>query len=390
MSQKKSKELRLIAVDRYFAGERVEEICRSLKRSRRWLFKWVARSRSGDPSWVEEKSRRPRLNPTHTADEVEQIVEMVRWDLYNHGMFCGAQAIRWELDGWEVSPRPSVRTINRILCRRELTDRRTGRYEPKGKKYPKLEGTSVNRVHQSDFLGPCFLHGPIRFYSLNTVDLATGRCALEPLLQRSGQHTIDAFWAMWWRLGLPEHQQVDNEMVFYGSPAYPRGMGTLIRLCLHHGIEPWFIPLGEPWRNGVVEKFNDHYRQKFLARIEMASRADLHQQGQIFEQKHNRCYRYSKLNGRTPLEQLALSTAVLRFPLEEQAPRYPLPKPEHGKYHVVRFIRSDGQLNIFSEKFRVPPEAIYEYVTATIDVTEQKLKLYLDQVQVDEIEYRLF
>ena len=31
---------------------------------------------------------------------------------------------------------------------------------------------------------------------------------------------------------------------------------------------------------------------------------------------------------------------------------HPLPKPEHGKYHVVRFIRSDGWLDIFSEKFR--------------------------------------
>lgn len=321
---------------------------------------------------------------------MEQIVEMVRLDLYNRGMFCGAQAIRWELIGWDVSPLPSVRTINRILCRRELTHRRIGRYEPKGKKYPKLEGTSVNRAHQSDFLGPCFLHGPVRFYSLNTVDLATGRCAVEPLLQRSGQHTLDAFWAIWWRLGLPDHQQVDNEMVFYGSPAHPRGMGTLIRLCLHQGIEPWFIPLGEPWWNGVVEKFNDHYRQKFLARVEMASHADLHRQGQIFEQTHNRCYRYTKLNGRTPFEQLALLAPVLRFPPHEQAPRYPLPKPEHGKYHVVRFIRSEGWLDIFGEKFRVPPEAIYEYVTATIDVTEQKLKVYLDQLQVDEIEYRLF
>jgi transposase InsO family protein len=40
-------------------------------------------------------------------------------------------------------------------------------------------------------------------------------------------------------------------------------MGPLIRLCLHHGVEPWFIPVSEPWRNGVVEKFNDHYQVRF-------------------------------------------------------------------------------------------------------------------------------
>jgi hypothetical protein len=179
-------------------------------------------------------------------------------------------------------------------------------------------------------------------------------------------------------------------MVFYGSPAHPRGMGCLIRLCLLHGIELWFIPKGEPWRNGVVEKFNDHFRQKFLNRVDMENEKALREQALIFEQKHNHKYRYSKLYGRTPLEALAMSTKPLRFPTEEQAPRHPLPKPERGKYHLVRFIRSDGILDVFGEKFYVPLELFYEYVIATIDVKEQKLKLYLDKLQVDEIDYKLF
>lgn len=322
--------------------------------------------------------------------EIEHAVKLVRLELFSRGEFCGAQAIHWELEELGVQPRPSLRTINRILRRHELIHRRTGRYEPKGKKYPRLEAAGINRVHQADFLGPCYLKGPIRFYSLNTVDLATGRCGIEPVLQRSGQHTLDAFWAIWRRLGLPEHLQVDNEMVFYGSPAHPRAMGNLIRLCLHNGIEVWFIPPGEPWRNGVVEKFNDHYRQKFLRRIDMSGEEQLRQQSQIYEQKHNRTYRYSKLGGRTPLQALVMSNQALRFPPEAQAPRHPLKKPESGQYHVVRFIRSDGHLDVFGEKFLVPLEAIYEYVIATIDVKEQKMKIYLDQVQIDERDYRLF
>ena len=68
-------------------------------------------------------------------------------------------------------------------------------------------------------------------------------------------------------MGIPENLQVDNEMAFFGSPAHPRGMGPLIRLCLLSGVHLWFIPPAEPWRNGVIEKFNDHYRQKFLAKV---------------------------------------------------------------------------------------------------------------------------
>lgn len=317
-------------------------------------------------------------------------MKLIRLSLYNKGEFCGAQAILWELEDLGVAPLPSLRTINRILDRHDLSHRRTGRYEPKGKKYPTLFQTSVNHVHQADFLGPCYLHAPLRFYSLNTIDLATGRCGIEPLLERSCQPVIEALWAIWRRLGMPCHVQVDNEMVFYGSPAHPRGMGALIRLCLHHNIEVWFIPKAEPWRNGVVEKFNELYREKFLGRIHLAGERELREQSLLFEKRHNHRYRYSKLSGRTPDQALAKSNEPLRFPPEGRAPRHPLSKPRSGKYHVVRFIRSDGLLDVFGEKFRVPTETHYEYVIATIDVKEQKLKLYLDQNQIDEIEYKMF
>ena len=64
-------------------------------------------------------------------------------------------------------------------------------------------------------------------------------------------------------------------------------------------------------------------------------------------------------------------------------------KPEEGRYHFVRFIRSDLKLNIFGEVFTVPPEAQYEYIVATIDVKEQKLKLLLGKTQFEEFNYPL-
>ena len=67
-----------------------------------------------------------------------------RLSLYNKGLFCGDQAIQWELDEMAVRPLPSLSTISRILRRRELTHRRTGRYEPKGKAYPALPALVPN------------------------------------------------------------------------------------------------------------------------------------------------------------------------------------------------------------------------------------------------------
>jgi transposase InsO family protein len=377
------------AVARIDAGDPVTAVAAALGRSRTWVYRGVARAHGAEATWPEDRSHRPTHQAGLTPAEVVEAVTLVRLSLYNQGLLCGAQNIRWELAELSVTPLPSVRTINRILARAELTHRRTGRYVPKGTPYPALAAPTANAVHQVDYVGPCYLRGPVRFWSLNTVDLATARCALEPVQSRAGQATVDALWASWHRLGLPAHVQVDNEGVFYGSPTHPRGMGLLIRLCLGQGIEPWFIPVREPWRNGVVEKFNDHYGSKFLARIDVPDAAALGPAHRAFEAKHNSRYRYSKLGGQTPLTALQRAGQALRFPPVAEAPRVPLPKPETGCYHLVRFIRSDQHLDVFGERFLLPPAAEYAYVVATVDVAQQQLRVMLGADPVAEFPYRL-
>ena len=380
---------RIRAVQRFLNGEKPETICASFRRSRAWLYKWVKRYGPDDNTWSASQSRRPLSEVSRTSKEIEEIVKMVRLNLYNHDLFCGAQAISWELEDLGVNPLPSLRTINRILSRNELTHRRTGKYEAKGTPYPKLPSLRPNQTHQADLVGPCYLKGPLRFYGLNTVDLYTGRCGLHPTVTKGGQDMLNGFWEIWKRVGLPENIQVDNAMSFFGSPTHPRGMGPLIRLCLHYGVEPWFIPMAEPWRNGVIEQFNDLYQQKFLAKIKMMTLEYLKRESLVFEQRHNSRYRYSKLKGDTPLKALAKANVKLRFPMENEAPCHRLKKPETGRYHLVRLIRSELKLNIFSELFLVAPELKGEYVVATIDVKDQKLKLFLDKTQVDEFDYQL-
>ena len=139
----------------------------------------------------------------------------------------------------------------------------------------------------------------------------------------------------------------------------------------------------------MIENFNDRYQQMFLGKVVMSSQEDLKAGSLVFEQRHNSRYRYSKLGGKTPLKALAATNTKLRFPAEEKAPRHWLKKPETGRYHLVRLIRSDSKLNIFGEIFPVTPELKLEYVVATINVKEQKMKLFLDKIQVDEFSYKL-
>jgi putative transposase len=375
------------AVARYLKGESATAICQSLGHSREWLYKWVRRQQGGGAAWADERSRRPRAARQLDAPLVTAIVT-ARRSLQRRQLFCGAQAIAWELSELGVTP-PSLRTISRVIERHGLVTRQRGPYVPSGVAYPALHAERPGQVHQTDFVGPCFLRGPVRFYSLHSVDLATGRCGVQQLPNRSSQPTLDALWAIWSRLGMPEHQQIDNEMVFYGSRAHPRGLGPLIRLCLAMEIEPWFIPPAEPWRNGVVEKFNHRWRQFGPLRQALASRTAVDRANGTFEDRHNAHYRYSKLGGRTPNAVLAASAVPLRFPSDARAPRHPLPKPAHGRYHVIRFVRQDGAIDLFGERLRVPPEAVYAYVRATVDVARQQLSVILDGRVIDQHQFLL-
>ena len=80
-------------MQRFLNDEKPESICASLGRSKAWLYKWVERHIADDNSWSESQSKRPLSVTSRTSKEIEEIVKMVRLNLYNRDLFCGAQAI---------------------------------------------------------------------------------------------------------------------------------------------------------------------------------------------------------------------------------------------------------------------------------------------------------
>ena len=55
----------------------------------------------------------------------------------------------------------------------------------------------------------------------------------------------------------------------------------------------------------------------------------------------------------------------------------------------MRFIRSDGILDVFGEHFQLPEEAVYEYVTATIHVAQERMVVDMGGTKIGEVAYRL-
>ena len=102
------------AVKRYLDGDPIEAICRELGCSKSWLYKWKTRYQASEPTWSQERSRRPRTTPTKTPAAVEMAIVRLR-EILSPGV--SAQVIRDHLSRHQGESIPSRRTIARILKR---------------------------------------------------------------------------------------------------------------------------------------------------------------------------------------------------------------------------------------------------------------------------------
>jgi len=220
------------------------------------------------------------------------------------------------------------------------------------------------------------------------MDLFSHQAYIESQRTKQDRQVASSLLKSWKVMGPPDFLQLDNELSFRGSNRHPRSPGLVIRLCLHFGVTPVFIPIGEPWRNGTIEKFNDTYNKKFFRRQWFPSYAMLKRQSKNFQRFHNKHHRYSCLKGRTPLQIIHSSTdRPVTIGGNTKLPK--LDSVPDGDIILIRFIRSNRLLDIFGEKFKVSKDLVYSYVKAVIVTNLHSLQVYLGDDLVDTFEYPL-
>src|SRR5829696_1534910 len=252
------------AVARMLAGQPTAKVAADLGRSDRWVRKWVARFDPSETGGAADRSRTPATVANRTPAELERVVLAVRQRLMDDPWAqVGAAAIAWELTKLGLEP-PAVWTIDRILRRAGVAKRRArGRYVPKGTPYPAGRAVVQPGAHQEiDLVGPRYLAGATAFHALNAIDVGRRRCGIEILASKEERAVAEGLVRLWRRLGVPKVAQFDNGQTLQGRG---RVLALPVRLCLALGVRVRFIPFAEPWRNGVVEHFNDVFDKRFLS-----------------------------------------------------------------------------------------------------------------------------
>lgn len=378
--------VRIQAIQRYLAGERpAAKIYRSLQKNKQWFYFWFKRYNPKEENWYQDKPRINKILHNRIDSKLEQLVCAIRTKLTTAKYAqIGAVAIQWELKKLGLSPIP-IWTINRIINRNQLV-KQSNKYLKQNKLYPVIKVTAPHQFHQFDLVGPRYIGSGKggRFYSFNLIDIFSNAIYIQPSLSKSDVFISDFLISAWQALGIPRYLQVDNELSFKGSNRYPRTPGRVIRLCLYLGVEIIFIPEGEPWRQGVIEKFNDVYDKIFFRQQRFRDMDHLRRESKIFASFHNHHHRYSKLNGKIPWA--VHRTIPKRLILSTFKPCSPI---RHGKISFIRLTDKDGKIKFFSESFLVNKYLVHEYIKGTIFTKPGLLKLYYNNKTIKTYRYKV-
>jgi transposase InsO family protein len=379
------------AVRRYLEGDSVTVICRDLKTSRKWFYKWYNRYQTGATDWYHDQSKAPKHQPQQIDQEVERLIVKVREQLEQTKFAqIGATAIAWHIRKLGGTP-PPIWAINRILKRNDkIRSKKKERRQKSNVSYTWFTDTAYpGHIFQTDIIGPRFLKGGGRFYCLSTIDRFSHLAWCEPMRSKDDNSIVQALINTWHHIGVPDYQQFDNELSFQGSNRYPHTFGKVLKLCLAVGIQPVFIPAGEPWRNGMIERFNGTFDTCFFRTEHFANFDHFKERLGDFIAFHNDEHMYSTNHGKTPnqiVNEHEIKTVCLEhsFQFSENQTL-----PYDSCIHFIRFIRSDLKLRIRGESFTMPQETMYQYVKATIFTKWHVLNVFLDNTRIAQFDYPL-
>lgn len=370
--------LRQEAIRLHLQGVSVKLISEQVNRTRQWVYKWLNEFKGGSSDWYKTKSTAPKTVPVKTAERIEQLVIDIRKRLQNERYAQkGVTSILYEFERLGVTP-PSVSTINRILRRNKLSHQSETK-RLKDTEYP----TYYYGVQQMDLVGPKYLKGGCRFYFFNIIDTENHYASVYPVKDKSAKNIAASAIDFWRNYQMPDFLQMDNELSFRGSNRHPRGLGMVMRVALSNSITPIFIPPAEPWRNGIIEKFNDNVIKYFYNTQQFKSFEDVKERAVDFSAFHNQHHRYSSQNNRTPKQlsddMMQKNSLTAEIDLNKKI------LVDSGRIIFIRFIRSDRKLHLLNESFIVCAELIYSYVVAEVIIDR-----YVLTVSRNSILYHVF
>lgn len=398
MEQKPEEILRIEAINRYRKQEEPIQIYSELGKSKKWFFKWLNRSKTGDLNWFTDLPRSPKTTPNKIDMDTEKIIVDIRkslmegTDIRMKYSCVGPEAIQYHMvqEGHASDMIPSIATIKRVIKRNKLKVNKRARYKRvhSKKRYTLIIPRYKDEMHQMDFVGPRHItgYGPIN--SLHLKDVVGKHVAGYQYKEKSMDNVMRFLISYWMKNPIPKYLQVDNGMCFAGDFKHPKSFSRFVRLCLYVGIEVIFIAPSKPWMNGTIEEMNKGFDIRFWKKETFNDLEDIQNKSNIFYNSMNKYnvwkYRDVKIK---PIKPIRTISPDFKINTDE----IPLIR---GRIHFIREVNSNGQINLLNESFDVGKEYIGEYVWARLDTKQEILDIrYNDEnlivMKIKQLSYKI-
>ena len=229
----------------------VSALCREYGISRKTGYKWLARSRSGQP--LCDQSRRPNRQPNKTDPEMERLI----LELRQANPCWGGKMIRAVLEAEGVSGLPSAKTCTNILKRNGyITPEASREHRP----YQRFERKECNQLWQTDFKGDFLLGNGVRCYPLTILDdHSRFGILVEPKDAATGVR--ESFLRAFHEYGLPDAVLSDNGCQFSG---FRGGYTQFERFLMDLDVAPIHGRIMHPQTQGKIERFHRTMKQEAL------------------------------------------------------------------------------------------------------------------------------
>jgi hypothetical protein len=373
MDEKQELRWRRQAIRWLLQGHTPAAILARIPRCRSWLHKWAARFDQLGRHGLHSRSRRPQQSPHAYTERERRLVwrERLRLERCAVGL-VGPAAIQAELHASRLLRRvPSLATIKRILRAAGVYGARP---QPRSAYFPQPRPTAAYVVQALDWTAR-YLAGGQKVFAFHTVDLQTHALCQSVSSDKSVATALAHALHSWRQLGLPDGLQLDNDAAFCGGYKKARVFGRFIRLCLYCGVEPIFLPPGEPRRNGVVERLNGLWAQACWQRRRFRSPEEAARACAEFVRWHAHEYRPPALHGLTPAQAERRVTRRRLTAGEVRALPEVLPLTA-GRVHFLRRVDEEGRITLLNETWAVGRRLRGQYVWVTVVTHERRLEVY--------------
>ncbi len=306
----------------------VTELCDLYGVSRKTGYKWIERYLRSGPAGLDERSRKPRVSPNATPEEIVQAFLEVRgrhpsWGAKKLLTIVHKRHPRWEL--------PGRSTVCDILLRHGMVPKKKSRRRIGHPGKPTSQLLAPNDCWSADFKGHFRMGNGQYCYPLTVTDNVSryllGCQALDSIAVARSK---PVFTRLFKEFGLPHRIRTDNGVPFATNTL--ARLSSLSAWWVRLGVMPELIEPGKPQQNGRHERMHRTLKAE-ATRPAAGSLSAQQKKFNRFREEFNEERPHEALDQQTP-------ASVHRFSSREMPNK--LPALEYPDRFEIRYVSANG------------------------------------------------